>query len=83
MSAALPPSNRSLINTRWVLPGALDLFLAVGERRVDVGAAAELHTEQHLDRIGELVGQVEDRGVEAHELRLDHRQRGHDGGKDR
>jgi hypothetical protein len=61
----------------------LDPGLAIGERRVDVGAAAELHAEQHLDRIGELFGQVEDGGVEARKLRLDHRQRRHHGGEDR
>ena len=60
-----------------------NLRLAVGERRVDVGAAAELHAEQDLDRVCKLIGQVEDCGVEADELRVDHRQRSHHGGEDR
>ena len=40
------------------------MLLAVGERAVDVGAAAELGAEQQVDRVVEVVGQVDDGGVE-------------------
>ena len=46
--------------------GAGDQLLAVGHGLVDVGAAAELGAEQHVDRVAELIGQVRDRGVEGH-----------------
>ena len=46
-----------------------DERLAVGQRAVDVGAAAELRAEEHLDRIVQLVGEVDDRGVEDHQAR--------------
>ena len=44
--------------------GLADQALAVGQRPVDVGAAAELDAEEHVDRVVELVGQVDDLGVE-------------------
>ena len=44
--------------------GLLDEPLAVGERPVDVGAAAELDAEEHVDGVVELVGEVDDGGVE-------------------
>ena len=42
----------------------VDERLAVAERLVDVGPAAELDAEQHVDRVAELLGEVDDRGVE-------------------
>ena len=44
--------------------GRVTSVLAVGDGLVDVGAAAELGAEQHLDRVGELLGQVHHGGVE-------------------
>src|SRR5206468_12953251 len=35
--------------------------LAVGQGLVDVGAAAELGAEQHVDRVVQVLGQVDDR----------------------
>ena len=52
---------------RVARPG--DQALGVGERAVDVGAAAQLGAEQHLHRVGELLGEVDDRGVEHHQRR--------------
>ncbi len=57
--------------------------LAVREGGIDIGPAAKLHAEQHLDGVGELVREVDDRGVEADELGLDDRQRRHHSRKDR
>ena len=45
-----------------------DEGLAVRECLVDVGAAAELGAEEHLDGVFELVGEVDDGGVEDDEL---------------
>src|SRR5215813_14621759 len=42
----------------------LDDLLAIGERAVDVGAAAELRAEEEVDRILQVVGEVDDGGVE-------------------
>jgi hypothetical protein len=53
---------------------------ALGQRLVDVGAAAELGAEKDFDGIGELVGQVDDRGVEDDEPGREGADRGHDGG---
>ena len=47
-----------------VCAGRVDDLLAVGERAVDVGAAAELRAEQQIDRVLQVVGQVDDGGVE-------------------
>ena len=54
ISSRMPPSYRSLIRTKMVSAGPGDQRLAVGERPVDVGAAAELGAEQHLDRVVQL-----------------------------
>ncbi len=45
----------------------LDLPLTVGEGRVDVGAAAKLNPEKDLDRVFELLREIDDGGVEADE----------------
>ena len=65
------------------LAGSLDPVGAIGHGLIDVGAAAQLHAEQHLDRIGQFLGQVEDDGVEADELGLHHRERSHHRREDR
>lgn len=57
---------------RVLRPG--DARGAVPHGAVDVGAAAELHREQHLDGIVEGVGEVDHGGIEHHEA-------GRDGGK--
>ena len=44
--------------------GLGDPALAVGQRAVDVGATAELDAEEHVDRVVDLVGQVDHLGVE-------------------
>ena len=44
--------------------GSGDEPLAVGERRADVGAAAELHAEEQVDGVGDQLGEVDDLGVE-------------------
>jgi hypothetical protein len=36
----------------------LDPAFAIGERGVDIGAAPQLHAEQHLQRIGQLLSEV-------------------------
>ena len=46
------------------LDGAGDEALAVGQRAVDVGAAAELGAEEQVDRVVQVFGQVDDGGVE-------------------
>jgi hypothetical protein len=53
--------------------------LAVRESAVDVGAAAELCAEEHLDGVGEQVSQTDDRRVEDDHRGLD----GADGGQHR
>ena len=54
-----------------------DQALAITDRAVDVGAAAELHAEQHLDGIVELFRHVDDGGVEHHHLGVHRRQARH------
>jgi hypothetical protein len=53
-----------------------DEALAVGECLVDVGAAAELRAEEDFDGVFELVGEVDDGGVEDDELGAQGAQRG-------
>ncbi len=60
----------------------LDQPLAVGDGAVDVGAAAELHAEEDVDRVVELVGQVDDLGVEDDQAGLHRPQRGEDRAED-
>src|SRR5947207_400033 len=45
-----------------------DEGLAVRDCLLDVGAAAQLGAEEHLDGVFELVGEVDDGGVEDDEL---------------
>ena len=47
-----------------------DLGFTIGERRINIRATAELHAEQHIDRIGEIVGQVEDGRIEADQVQV-------------
>ena len=58
-------------------------LLAIGDGRVDVGAAAQLGAEQHLHRIVQLIGEVHHRGVEHHQGRAQRRHRGHHRTEDR
>lgn len=50
------------------LCGMLNVLLAIGKRRIDIGATAELNAKQHLDRVVQLLGQIYDRCVKADEL---------------
>ena len=77
--ASLPPSNRSVIRMNSVFARVGDELLAVGDRLVDVGAAAELHAEDHVHRVvAALLGQVHDLGVEGDDVRVQGRQAGED-----
>ncbi len=61
------------------LGGVADERLAVGERLVDVRAAAELDAEQQLDRVVQLLGEVDDARVEGDHLRVERGDRGERG----
>ena len=56
---------------------------AVAERLGDVGAAAELHAEQHVDRIVQQRREIGDRGVERDEMRAQRRELGEHGAEQR
>jgi hypothetical protein len=45
--------------------------LRVGERAVDVGAAAELRAEEQVDRIVQFRGEIDDRRIEDEHRRRD------------
>ncbi len=55
--------------------GALNEARAIRERLVDVRAAAELRTEEQINRVLQLRRQIDDRRVEEHHLRRECRQR--------
>ena len=59
-----------------------DQPLAVAHGAVDVGTAAQLHAEQHIDRIVEFLGQVDHGRIEHHQLGRHGRQAGHHGAED-
>ncbi len=56
-----------------------DEFVRVNHRLRDVGAAAELHLQQDVHRLTDLIGKVNHVRVEQHERRLHRRQFGEDG----
>ena len=56
---------------------------AVAEGAADVGAAAELHAEQHVDGVGEQRREVGDGGVEGDHRRAQRRQPGEHAGEQR
>ena len=58
------------------LAGRDDHLLAIGQRTVDVRAAAELGAEQQIDGVLQIVGEVDDRGVEDDHARGDGANRG-------
>ena len=64
-----PPSYRSESRIEDRVRRAGHERLAVGHRAVDVGAAAELHAEQQVDRIVEHGGQIDDARVEGDDRR--------------
>ena len=59
-----PPSIKSLIEHEDCVARPVDQLLAVGERRLMSVPPPSCVAEQHINRIGELVGQVDDRRVE-------------------
>ena len=48
------------MRTKMVSVGSADPARAVADRAVDVGAAAELDREQHVDRVVDRIGEVDD-----------------------
>ncbi len=60
-----------------------DDALAVRQGPVDVGAAAELAAEQHVDRVGQPLGEVDHLGVERHQPGPHRWERSQGGSEDR
>ena len=82
--AWLPPSKRSVMRMNSVCLRFLDELFAIADRFVDVGAAAELHAEEHVHGIvAALFGEIDDFGIEGDDMRIECGKAGEDRAADR